>query len=82
MKFSPQKGKDDWDTRYNLGIYNHTLEQYPEEIEFIKNAVDTNMPLQEFIEKYPDKVILVLGDNPSGVNVANLTDEIFDEWTW
>jgi len=55
--------------------------KYDEVLEKLKQVSQTTT-VAELEEMLGDSLIVVLGDNCSGVDVVDITGEAFHEWTW
>jgi hypothetical protein len=66
--------------------YESVLAKYKSIFKAIEQAKDfdqmTGSELKEFVEKCDMKLVIVLGDNCSGVNILDLEDMFAWEWTW
>jgi len=56
-------------------------EKYKELLDKLK-PVTMNTTLQELADILDTSVVIVIGQNASGCDVVNLSDELFTEWTW
>jgi len=45
-------------------------------------TVTMNTTLKELADILGTSVVIVIGQNVSGCDVVNLSDELFTEWTW
>jgi len=60
---------------------NFLLEKYKVDIQRLE-GVNENTTLKELEEILEDDITIVIGDNCSGVDIINLSEEYIEEWTW
>lgn len=58
------------------------FKEYTEQLKIIEKAMEENMPFNEFMEKYPDQLIIVLGPNDCGEDIVNLDFGTLHDWTY
>lgn len=77
-KFKP---KDDPQFPFWKEMNEELIKKYKDKLPDIEKAIDANMSIKEFLELF-DEVIIVLGNNDSGIDIAKLDTMEIDSWSW